>query len=151
MTAWGEIEIRKVYRFVKNRVDLEYRLQNNGMETISAVFGTEINLSFESLDVGKLRLHVRQGRSRKEIPPDAVALEGITDFQFQDLHNNTLITLNPSERPDLWCFPVEAVGILWDHPHWFYQSNCSVLRWPIDLKPGDTAERTVSLKIEPAR
>jgi hypothetical protein len=147
----GEIEIRKVYRFVKNRVDLEYRLQNNGMETISAVFGTEINLSFESLDVGKLRLHVRQGRSRKEIPPDAVALEGITDFQFQDLHNNTLITLNPSERPDLWCFPVEAVGILWDHPHWFYQSNCSVLRWPIDLKPGDTAERTVSLKIEPAR
>jgi 4-alpha-glucanotransferase len=147
----GEIEIRKVYRFVKNRVDLEYRLRNNGMETISAVFGTEINLSFESLDVGKLRLHVRQGRSRKEIPPDAVALEGITDFQFQDLHNNTLVTLSPSERPDLWCFPVEAVGILWDHPHWFYQSNCSVLRWPVDLKPGDTVERTISLKIEPAR
>ncbi len=147
----AELEIAKTLRFGKNRIDVEYRLHNSGMETLDAVFATEVNLSFHSLEVGKLRLHVRQGRSRKEIPPDAAELDGLSDLQFQDLHNNTVVTLNPSDRPDLWCVPVEAVGILWDHPHWFYQSNCAVLRWPVTLEPGDSAERSVSLRIDTAK
>ncbi|MFW5827881.1 MAG: alpha-amylase/4-alpha-glucanotransferase domain-containing protein, partial [Alkalispirochaeta sp.] len=146
-----ELKISKLFRFVKNRVDVEYRVSNSGMEAVSAVFASEINLSFHSLDVGKLRLHARQGRTRKEVPPDAMQLDALSDLQFQDLHNNTVVTINPTERPDLWCFPVEAVGILWDHPHWFYQSNCAVLRWPISLDPGDIREFSVSLRIEAAK
>ena len=143
-----ELEISKLFRFGKSRVDVEYRIANSGMEAITAVFASEINLSFHSLEVGELRLHVRQGRTKKEVPPDALELEALSDLQFQDLHNNTVVTINPSERPGLWCFPVEAVGILWDHPHWFYQSNCVVLRWPIALDPGDSREFSVSLRIE---
>lgn len=146
-----ELELHKVFSFGKNRVDVEYRLRNAGMDRIDAVFASEINLSFFSMDVSKLRLNARQGRARTEISPDRSELDGISDLQFQDLHNSTVVTVNPTERPDLWSFPVEAVGILWDHLHWFYQSNCAVLRWPLVLEPGDTREMAVSLKIEASR
>lgn len=145
------LEITKLFRFGKNRVEVEYRLRNAGMDRLEAVFASELNLSFFSMDVSKLRLNVRQGRSRTEISPDRTELEGLSDIQFQDLHNNVLLTVNPTERPDLWSFPVEAVGILWDHLHWFYQSNCAVMRWPMNLEPGDTVEMAVALKIETSR
>jgi alpha-amylase len=144
----GEISIRKTYRFVKNRIELEYRLANNGMEPVQFDHACEINLSFESLEPGKLRLHLRQGRQRQEISPDRFAAEGISDIQFFDLHNGTTVTINPSDRPELWSFPVEAVGVLWDRLHWFYQSNCVVLRWPTTLEPGESRTTSVSLKIE---
>ncbi len=144
----AEIEIRKQYRFVRSRIELEYRITNAGMETISVEHACEINLSFYSLDAGKLRIHLRQGRQRREVSPDTVAAEGVSDLQFLDLHNGTTVTINPTERPDLWSFPVEAVGILWDRPHWFYESNCVVLRWPLTLEAGDSRTYSVSLKIE---
>jgi alpha-amylase len=147
----AEIAIYKVFRFGKNRIDLEYRVHNTGMEPLAAVFASEINLSFHSLEVGKLRLHVRQGRSKTEITPDSNEVSAISDLQFQDVHNGTVVTVNPSERPDLWCFPVEAVGILWDHPHWFYQSNCAVLRWPLQLETGGERSFSVSLRIDTAK
>lgn len=144
----AEITIEKRYRFVKNRVELEYRLTNQGMESVTFDHATEINLSFYSLDAGKLRLHLRQGRRRQELSPDTVEAEAISDLQFFDLHNGTTVTVNPSDRPHLWSFPVEAVGILWDTPHWFYESNCIVLRWPVTLEAGDVHSVSVSLKIE---
>jgi len=147
----AEIEIRKRYRFVKNRIELEYRIANAGMETIAVEHACEINLSFFSLDAGKLRIHLRQGRQRRELSPDTVEADGVSDLQFLDLHNGTTVTINPTERPDLWSFPVEAVGMLWDHPHWFYESNCVVLRWPLTLEAGDSRTYSVSLKIEDTR
>ncbi len=146
--SFSRIGIRKTYRFMKNRVEVEYRLTNTGMEGVRFDHGCEINLSFHSLDPGKLRIHLRQGRQRQEISPDRFTAEGISDIQFFDLHNNTTLTVNPSDRPELWSFPVEAVGVLWDRPHWFYQSNCIVLTWPTQLDAGATKTTSVSLKIE---
>jgi hypothetical protein len=93
-------------------------------------------------------LHLRQGRRRQELSPDTVEAEAISDVQFLDLHNGTTITINPVDRPDLWSFPVEAVGMLWDRRHWFYESNCVVLRWPMSLDPGVSRTVSLSLKIE---
>ncbi|MCG8477867.1 MAG: DUF1926 domain-containing protein [Spirochaetales bacterium] len=149
--SFGELEIRKIFRFVKSRIEVTYELVNTGMERLHADFATEINLSFHSLEVGKLRLHLRQGRTRRELPPDPVEMDAISDLQFLDLHNGTVVTVNPADRPDLWCYPVEAVGILLDRPHWFYQSNCAVLRWPVDLGPGDSRAFSVSLRIDNAK
>jgi 4-alpha-glucanotransferase len=144
----GEIFIRKTYRFIKNRIELEYRLSNSGMEPVRFDHACETNLSFYSLEAGKLRLHLRQGRQRQEISPDRYSAEAVSDIQFYDLHNGTTITVNPSDRPGLWSFPVEAVGVLWDRPHWFYQSNCIVLIWPVNLGAGESQTVSVSLKIE---
>ena len=144
----GELEMHKTYRFVKNRIELEYRISNSGMEPVTFDHACEVNLSFHSLDAGKLRLHLRQGRRRQELSPDTVEAEAISDVQFLDLHNGTTITINPVDRPDLWSFPVEAVGMLWDRQHWFYESNCVVLRWPMSLEPGTARTVSLALKIE---
>lgn len=144
----AELELTKTLRFTKNRVEVEYRITNTGMEVFDSVFATEVNLSFHSLDVAALRLHARQGRTRREITPDANSIDGLSDLQYLDIHNTTQVTINPGDRPDLWSFPVEAVGILWDRPHWFYQSNCAVLRWPVQIEAGDFRDLSVSLRIE---
>ncbi|TVR67450.1 MAG: DUF1926 domain-containing protein [Spirochaetaceae bacterium] len=142
------LEIRKTYRFIKNRIEVEYQVANTGPGAIDAFFAVELNLSFHSLQVDSLRLHARQGRSRQELTPDMTELEGISDLQFLDLRNNTRIQLSPGDRPDLWSFPVEAVGYLGDRLHWFYQSNCAVFRWPLALEPGDNRQFSLSLKME---
>ncbi len=143
--------VRKSYRFIKSRVEVEYELSNTGMEKIDAFFAVELNFSFHSLQVDSLRLHVRQGRARQELTPDMSELANVSDLQFLDLRNNTRIQVNPSDRPDLWSFPVEAVGFLGDRLHWFYQSNCAVFRWPLALEPGDSRAFAISVKIEQKR
>ncbi|SIP89234.1 alpha-amylase [Alkalispirochaeta americana] len=146
-----ELVLQKRYRFIKNRIEVDYEIENTGMEALEAVFAVELNLSFHSLEVDSLRLHVRQGRLRQEIAPDMTELQGISDIQFHDLRNNTRIQVNPGERPDLWSFPVEAVGFLGDRLHWFYQSNCSVFRWPLNLSPGEARTISLSVKVEQNR
>ena len=141
------LSIRKTYTFADNRIDVTYELRNLGTESIQAQFCCEINLSFHSLDPGRLRLAVRQGRSRSELRPDPVEEQAVSDLNFHDLHSATSITLVPTERPNLWCFPVAAVGVLGNEPHRFYQSNCAVFRWPLTLGPSDTFSATVSLRV----
>lgn len=143
-----ELSVRKTFVFSKNKIDVTYEVSNIGMESIEGQFCSETNLSFYSLDPGKLRLTLRQGRSRSELHPDPVDEPAVSELNFHDLHNATSITLSPSGRPSLWCFPVEAVGVLGNKPHWFYQSNCAVFRWPLQLAPSDSFSATVSLRVE---
>lgn len=147
----SSLSITKRYTFIRNRIDVTWVLENGSLVDIDAIFATEINLSFHSLDAGKLRLSLRQGRSRRELPPDTVEADGISELQLYDLHNNTVVTIHPADRPGLWCFPVEAVGVLGMRPHWYYQSNCIVLGWPLALASGARVEFGVSLRIEPKK
>ena len=146
----GHLSIRKTYVFSKSRIDVTYEIRNLGLESIQAQLCSETNLSFHSLDPGKLRLALRRGRSRSELHPDSVDEQAVSEFNFHDLHSATSITLAPTGRPHLWCFPVEAVGVLGNKPHRFYQSNCAVFRWPLELEPSDTFSATVSLRVESA-
>lgn len=150
-TGGSTMEIKKTYRFIKNRIEVEYSVVNHGRSSIHAVFAVELNLSFHSLHVDSLRLHARQGRTRQELTPDMRELEGVSDLQFLDLRNNTRVQISPGDRPDLWSFPVEAVGYLGDRLHWFYQSNCAVFRWPLALKTGETRHFSLAVKLEQNR
>lgn len=147
-SSLAQIVIHKTYRFIKSRIDVEYTLTNTGMADVEAEFAVETNLSFRSLEPGDLRISLRQGRQRTEISPDTFSAEAISDLQFLDLANNTIVTINPSDRPDLWSFPVEAVGILWNRPNWFYQSNCAVVRWPLRIGAGEERAFSCSLRID---
>lgn len=140
--------IQKSYRFIKSRIEVEYEVSNTGMDVLEAVFAVELNLSFDSLQVDSLRLHVRQGRTRRELAPDTQELDAVSDLQFLDLRNNTRIQINPADRPDVWSFPVEAVGFLGDRLHWFYQSNCVVFRWPLKLSAGESRRFSLLVKLE---
>ncbi len=143
--------IEKTFRFVKSRIDVEYRWENISLKPISGLLAVEVNLSFHSLDVGSLRMNVRQGRERREIAPDLQELESISDLTFQDLYNNVLIQISPSERSHVWSFPVEAVGLRGPEPQWFYQSNCLVFTCPLELASGEEQTRSFTLKIERLR
>jgi 4-alpha-glucanotransferase len=144
----AEMTIRKSYRFIKSRIETEYNLTNAGDQPLEGVFAVELNLSFHSLEVDSLRLHARQGRNRRELTPDMSELEAVSDLQFHDLRNSTRIQLTPEDRPDVWCFPVEAVGYLGDRLHWFYQSNCCVFRWKVNLLPGESRRVAIATKLE---
>ncbi len=146
-----QLAIHKTYRFQKGRIDVEYHLANTGMGPLDGMFAVELNMSFHSLDVSSLRLNARQGRQRTELTPDRTELDGVSDLQFLDLHNNVTIQVSPSERPLLWSFPVEAVGMLGQGLHWFYQSNCTVFRWPLQLEPAGESSFTISVKLDKSR
>jgi hypothetical protein len=147
----NELVIEKTYRFAKSRIDVEYRFENISLQSITGMLAVEVNLSFESLGVGSLRINTRQGRERSEISPDSRELENVADITFQDLHNNLLIQISPSERSRVWSFPVEAVGLRGPEPQWFYQSNCLVFTWPLDLASGAERVLAFSLKIDRLR
>lgn len=145
------LTIRKVYRFVKGRIDVEYSLINEGLAPLEAQFAVEMNLSLRSLEVGDTRMHIRQGRQRTEITPDRTELEGVSDIMYHDLYNQVALQISPSDRPTVWSFPVEAVGVLGEEPHWFYQSSCSVLSWPLELSPGERCSFSLTMKLDRLR
>lgn len=146
--TFGRLEVHKTFQFTKNRIDVSYRFVNVGMGAISASFGSETNLSFYSLDPGKLRMHVRSGRSRREESPESVERSGVTDAQFIDTHNSATITLTPSDKPDFWSRPVQAVGKKGHDLHWFYESTSSVFLWSMELEPGAEQTWSLSLRID---
>lgn len=144
----AEVRVKKTYRFIKSRIETEYNLTNVGDQPLEGVLAVELNLSFHSLEVDKLRLHARQGRQRRELTPDMTELEAVSELQFHDLRNSTRIQISPEDRPDAWCFPVEAVGYLGERPHWFYQSNCCVFRWKMNLLPDESRRVAIAMKLE---
>ncbi len=143
--------IRKRYSFSKGKIEVAYTIRNDGLETIKALFGTEVNLSFFGIDPGSLRVNVRQGRQRQELAPDSIDVESVSDIQFVDRHNAVSVTVAPAGRPAIWSFPVHAQALLAGGPAWLYQFTSNLFRWPLELEAGGEFETAVTLRFESIR
>lgn len=144
----AHLSVRKRFHFHRNRIDVTYTIHNGGLASLRGKFATEVNLSFSGMDAGALRLFSRVGRQRTELSPDPIEIDAVSELQFHDVRNAIQIALSPTERPTVWSFPVCAIGLSDGAPEPFYQSNCAVFLWPVDLPAGGSMEMSVSMKLD---
>lgn len=149
--GFASLAIRKRYRFNRNRIEVTYEMGNEGMEPLHGIFGSEINLSFYSIDAGNLRVVVRQGRQKRDFLPDLIEADNVSDIQFSDLHNGTNVVVSPSGRPSMWSIPIYAQALLSGGRAWLYQSNSTVFIHPLDLEPGERKEFSMTIRFDPIR
>lgn len=129
--------LEKKYNFKKNFIEVTYRIKNQGMNSLKGAFGVELNFSFFSPE--KKHLQIRYDNTENE---------GSADLAIHDLKNKVLISLNSGSEFDLWDYPVYSNTKIKDIGEDIYQYNTFVLRWNIDIKPGEMWENIVTLKLE---
>ncbi len=132
------LKVVKRYNFKKNYIEVTYRIVNTGKDSLSTVFGCEINLSFFSPD--KKYLSVVSEKNDSGGGYDGIALS--------DLKNKVLISLNSTKSFNMWDFPVYSITKNGGDLSKIYQYNCYLYRFELKLESGEEWENTISIKLE---
>ena len=141
----GEIEIEKTWQMKKNSIALEYVLRNCETKQVSFVFCPQLDLSFPGEGENFLRVLVqREGGKEGAAFDGEVTIKNTKGLEFQDIKNETLITLETSRSFDARIFHVRT-GL---DGRGEYQSTCIMPFFSVSLEGGDkTWKVTFSLKI----
>jgi len=142
---WGEIEIVKTWQLKKNSLALEYILKNSGTKNHNFIFSTSVDLSFfdEGDKFFKVLSFSEGEKENLPISNEGRIVRNIKILEFQDLKNETLITLESSRGFDGRIFPVRS-GLAGQEE---YQSTCLMTQLPVSLDAGKTWKISFSLKI----
>ncbi|MCL2231460.1 MAG: DUF1926 domain-containing protein [Treponema sp.] len=139
----GEIEIEKTWYMKKNSIALEYVLKNSETRHVSFVFCPQMDFSFAGEGEAFLRvLAQREGGKEGAAFDDAVTIKSTKALEFQDLKNETLITLEASRSFDARIFHVRAGSFREE-----YQSTCIMPFFSVSLEGEKSWKMTVSLRI----
>lgn len=143
--AFGEISIEKTWQLKKNSIALEYALTHTGAKPLSFVFCPQADLSFPGEGDGYLRvLVIREGGKEGVAFNEAVTVQNIKALEFQDIKNETVITLESSRSFDACLFHIHPAGA--NSPA-DYQSTCVMPLFPVSLEAGKTWKATLALRI----
>jgi len=145
---WGEIEIGKTWQLKKNSLALEYILKNSGANSHNFIFGTSVDLSFSGegdkfFKVLSSNSSSNEGEKENLLTSEGRIIRNIKILEFQDIKNETLITLESSRGFDGRIFPVRS-GLAGQEE---YQSTCLMTQLPVSLEAGKTWKTSFSLKI----
>ncbi|MBT3271778.1 MAG: DUF1926 domain-containing protein, partial [Spirochaetales bacterium] len=137
------VSIEKRYRMKRNSIVVEYGITNRGTAPVEECFGSEINLSFASMD--ELQLSIQKKDSEKSIKSRLLNAGGTVGFSAADQKNKVLVQGNFAEETELWIVPVEAVWLEQNGRNRGYQSTCFLPRWSINLNPGELWKTSIAL------
>ena len=142
--SFGAIEIEKTWQLKKNTITVDYILRNTGSESQKFTFSPSLDLSFPGEGKDFLRiLTVKEGVKECTGFEKTLTASNIKTFEFQDLKNETVITLESGRSSDFKIFNVYA-GLEGREE---YQSTCIMPLLPVHLDPGKTLKVNYSLKI----
>jgi hypothetical protein len=145
---WGGIEIGKTWQLKKNSLALEYILKNSGTKSANFIFSTSIDFSFSGegdkfFRVLSPSLSSNEGEKENLQINEGRVIRNVKNLEFQDIKNETLITLESSRGFDGRIFPVRS-GLAGQEE---YQSTCLMTLLPVSLEAGKTWKIAFSLKI----
>ena len=142
---WGEIRIEKTWQLKKNSLALEYVLENTGKNSQRFTFCPQLDLSFPGEGEGFLRvLCQREGGKEGITFSDALTVQDIRALEFQDIKNETVITLELSRGFDARIFHVRHAAVSAAEG---YQSTCVMPLLHVSLEAGKTWKAAFALKI----
>jgi len=143
-SPWREIEIVKNWQLKKNSLVLEYLIKNTGTKGRRFIFCPQIDLSFPGEGEGFLRvLALREDRKESIVYNEACTIKDVRALEFQDIKNESVITLDVSRSFDGRLLQIRAGLSGWDE----YQSTCLMPLLPISLEAGKSWKVSFSLKI----
>ena len=112
------ILLKKRYKFRKNLIEVNYRIENKSKNVFQSVFSTEINLSFKYPESIKL----------------PVSNNGIRETGILDKENKVFITIQSLEKMNLWQFPVYSYTKEEEGIEKKYQFQCFLFHSNLSLK-----------------
>jgi hypothetical protein len=144
---WGTLEMEKRYHLKTGLLSLNYSLINRGLEPEDFTFIPQADFSFPGDEETLLRILTVDGGIKKALPPDSREIHHITGIEFQDLQNETIVSLFSGSPFDLWLLPIRTRyrinGEMTDQ----YQSTCIMPIQPVSLGPGERFETEFRLRI----
>ncbi len=126
------ILLKKRYKFRKNLIEVNYRIENKSKNVFQSVFSTEINLSFKYPESIKL----------------PVSNNDIRETGILDKENKVFITIQSLEKMNLWQFPVYSHTKGEEGIENKYQFQCFLFHSNISLKNEEVWENTFTIKLE---
>ena len=140
----GGIEIEKIWQLKKNAIALEYVLRNTEQKHTSFVFCPQLDLSFPGEGETFLRVLAQREGGKECIAFDgAVTIKSTKGLEFQDIKNETLISLEASRVFDARIFNIRALLSCKEE----YQSTCIMPFFSVSLEGEKTWKASFSLKI----
>jgi hypothetical protein len=142
--AWGGIEIEKTWQLKKNSLSVDYALKNTGKEDLRLVFCSSIDLSFPGEGKDYLRvLALGEGEKEALALNESISFQNFRLLEFQDIKNESLVTLESSRSFDGRTFHVRA-GLPGQEE---YQSTCVMPLLQVSLEAGKTWKAVFTIKI----
>jgi hypothetical protein len=145
------IRVEKTYQLRKDTLSVTYTLINRGEGEERFFFTPVLTLSFPGEGDAYQRIFVNgaalpAGKARGRDTPSAIT--GVDTLKFQDLKNETIISLGATKPFDGWVCPVyyRIPGGADSPAQDSYQSTCIVPLFTTRLSPEESQTFTVSLK-----
>ncbi len=142
------VELRKRYVFKRTSVELYYTIRNAADVPLQVSFATEVNLAMASKGVEGQRVFRVDQHHRREIGTEPVAEPGTTDVLVEDVANGVIVSLSSSLPAELWSLPVDTAFQTRAGIERYHQSTCLLLRFPLSLRPDETWENHLKLRLE---
>jgi hypothetical protein len=107
-TAFGHISVEKTYRLRQDTIIMSYTIHNRGSAEEPFLFCPEFHLSFAGYGEGQLRIFAQKDEERTPVTAGDYYANALEHIQFQDLYNETVITLSSDRRFDA-LFGIDSV------------------------------------------
>jgi hypothetical protein len=127
-TAFGHISVEKTYRLRQDTIIVSYTIHNRGPTDEPFLFCPEFHFSFAGYGEGQLRIFAQKDGERAPVTAGDCYANALEHIQFQDLHNETVITLSSDRQFDA-LFGIDSV-------FGCYQSSSLILIVPVSLEKG---------------
>ncbi|MFW6208884.1 MAG: alpha-amylase/4-alpha-glucanotransferase domain-containing protein [Spirochaetota bacterium] len=143
-----DVDLFKDYDFLKNSINVSYKMTTNSPVPITGRFATEINLSFPEEGRSQLSFIVTHTEGKTELENGKIELFNVTELTLHDRRNRTLITITTNKPATLWTFPVYTITEHYGKKIWIYQHTTCILSWECSIEQKQQFESEVSLRIE---
>jgi len=142
------VDLFKDYDFLKNSINVGYKITTDSPDPITGRFATEINLSFPEAGRNQLSFIVTHTEGKTELENGKIELFNVTELTLHDRKNRTLITISVDKPATLWTFPVYTITEQYGKKVWIYQHTTCVLSWECSLTQTASFQSEVGLRIE---
>ncbi len=146
--SYHNVDLFKDYDFLKNSINVKYKINTDSDKPITGRFATEINLSFPEEGRNQLSFIVTHTEGKTELENGKIELFNVTELTLHDRLNRTLITISVDKPSTLWTFPVYTITEQYGKKIWIYQHTTCVLSWECSLSAQECFESEVGLRIE---
>jgi hypothetical protein len=142
---FGTIRVKKHFQLRKDTLTVAYTLSNRGGEEEHFRFIPELDLSFSGDGEEYQRIFAN---GAPLVLTGKTNLKGVELLKFQDLGNETIITLGADKGFDGWIFPLYCPVPAAQNipPERSYQSTCIAPLYHVHLDPGESWTLAFSLK-----
>lgn len=145
------VEIKKRFTMRRNTVTLAYTITNNAEKPLHTVFGSEINLSFHSMDKKALKIDFQKKGNVSAAKTEFGNLTQISGFSSIDLKSGVSISASFSDECSVWMMPVDTTWVSMNGHASEYQFTCFLPRWILNLAPKQSKQIIIQVSLSRAK